>query len=142
MVGYNFHPMFEPQIVDLTKRQTVRAERKRHALPGERMQLFCDQRSRRCRKLLLVDPICVSVQRIEIYVTDQVDELIASISIDGIPLHRDEIEAFALDDGFAPERVPDSRACTGTAREIMGLFWRDRHGCGRFEGVLVKWEPA
>lgn len=143
MVGYNFQRMFETQIVGLTKRQTVRADRQRHARPGEPVQLFCDQRSRHCRKLLSPDPICTEVRRIEICTSVLIDELIASISIDGIPLHRDEIEAFARADGFAPELVADlcPFPVAATARATMGMFWKLRHNVTRFEGVLVKWEP-
>lgn len=143
MVGYNFQVMFEQQIRALAKRQTVRADRKRHARPGEPIQLFCDQRSRRCRKLLTPDPICTAVRRVEIAIHDLVDELVASILIDGIPLGRDEIEAFARADGFGPEQIAQySRfPVAATARANMGAFWKTRHGLGRFEGVLITWEP-
>lgn len=146
MVGYNFQVMFEEQIVDRTKRQTVRADRKRHARSGEPMQLFCDQRSRRCRKLLSPDPLCVGVRRIEICTNDLFPVALASIAIDGIPLRSAEIELFARADGFAPERLWDVRRTNNflrpTARENMGVFWLARHGSGRFEGVLLQWEPS
>lgn len=143
MVGYNFQPMFEAQIRVLAKRQTIRPDRKRHARPGEPIQLFCDQRSRRCRKILSPDPICTAVRRIEIATHDLVDELIASIIVDGIPLGRDEIEAFARADGFAPKPLPEywPYPIAATARAKMGAFWKARHGLGRFEGVLITWEP-
>lgn len=140
MVGYNFQPLFEPQVRDLSKLQTVRAHRKRHARPGEPVQLFCDQRSRHCRKLLSPDPICLRVRPIEIHVSEIIG--IASIAIEGIPLDREEIELFARADGFAPERLTLAGvACRETARDHMGDFWMRRHGAGRFEGVIVQWEP-
>lgn len=139
MVAYNFHPMFEPQIVDLSKQQTVRANRKRHARPGEPVQLYAGMRQRGCRKLLKPDPICLSVQRISIATSGLINEVVASIAVDGIPLDRDEIEAFARADGFAPERI-QSEGCA-TARENMGRFWLARHGVGHFEGVLIRWNP-
>lgn len=138
MVAYNFHPMFAPQIVDLTKRQTVRADRKRHARPGEPTQLYVGMRQHGCRKLLRPDPICASVQPIVIATSNLINELVASIAIDGVPLARDEIETFARADGFAPERIGSNCA---TAREAMGRFWLDRHGAGHFDGVLIKWKP-
>ena len=141
MVGYNFQPMFELQIRDLTKRQTVRADRKRHAQVGEPMQLFCDQRSRKCRRLLSPDPTCIRVRRIEITVSDLLPVRIAGIQIEGIPLDREEIELFARADGFAPECVYAFGLHGETARENMGNFWLSRHGAGRFEGVLLHWEP-
>lgn len=146
MVGYNFQAIFEAQIVERSKRQTVRADRKRHARPGEPMQLFCDQRSRRCRKLLTPDPICTAVRRIDIGISVLIDDFIASISIDGIPLRADEIEAFAGADGFSVAAVGDWRfkqtGWRGSARWNMGEFWLSRHGGGRFEGVLLEWSPS
>lgn len=144
MVGYNFQPLFEPQIRNLSKRQTVRAPRQRHARPGEPIQLFCDQRSRHCRKLVSPDPICVRVRSIEIHVSEMIG--IASITIEGIPLHRDEIELFARADGFSPDSLQglrvDGHLINGkTARNNMGRFWLYKHGAGRFEGVIIQWEP-
>lgn len=145
MVGYNFQAIFERQIVERCKRQTIRPDRRRHARPGEPMQLFCEQRSRRCRKLLTPDPICTAVRPVEIVVSELLPSIIASISIVGIPLDRDEIEAFSRADGFAPERLhevpPGIEYVRATARENMGVFWLSRHGDGRFEGVLLEWDP-
>ena len=144
MVGYNFQPIFEPQIRDRSKLQTVRAPRLRHARPGEPVQLFCDQRSRHCRKLVSPDPICLRVRPIEIHVSEMIG--IASIAIEGIPLDREEIELFARADGFSPDRLQglrvDGHLINGkTARNNMGRFWLYKHGAGRFEGVIVQWEP-
>lgn len=143
MVAYSFRWFFEPQIVDLTKLQTIRNPRKRHARPGEAVQLYREQRTRNCHKMLDPDPLCRYVREIRIELSDLLPELIASIAIDGFPLHRDEIEGFCRDDGFAPERigklVPELDA--PTARENMGRFWRLNHGLGAFEGVLIRWEP-
>ncbi len=136
MVAYSFAPQFREQVSLLVKRQTVRAPRKRHARPGEPVQLYTAMRTRHCRKLVDHDPTCISVTPIEIAVSSLIDELIASIVVDGIPLARDEIEAFARDDGFAPE-LHDR-----TARFNMGAFWAQTHGYGNFSGVLIKWEPS
>lgn len=143
MVAYNFQPVFEPQIIDSTKRQTVRALRKRHARSGEAIQLYCEQRSTHCRKII-PDPVCCSVHLIHINTSDLLPEFIASIEIDGIPLRKEEIELFASADGFAPAYFGMFRddGEPATARSWMGSFWRKRHGVGRFEGVLVKWVPA
>lgn len=143
MVAYSFRPMFGDQISALVKCQTVRADRKRHACAGEHLQLFTGMRTRQCRKLIDPDPVCTSVHRIEISVSTLINALVASIIIDGIPLDRDEIEAFARADGFAPELLP---ACcpfpvANTARQNMGQFWLASHGAGGFEGVLIRWEP-
>ena len=146
MVAYSFNAIFANQVSSLRKRQTVRAERKRHARPGEPVQLYAGMRTRSCRKLVHPDPVCSSVSKIEISLSILIDDMIASISIDGIPLRSEEIEAFAKADGFGVEEVGDWRfkatGRRGTARWNMGDFWMRNHGSGRFDGVLIKWEPA
>jgi hypothetical protein len=152
MVAYSFAPEFRPQVAALIKRQTVRAHRKRHARPGEPVQLYAGMRTKHCRKLVDTDPLCTAVRPIEIHLNNLIDELVASIAIDGRPLNRDEIEAFAVADGFSPEVFEWSdtrRRALGrdlqalrTARANMGLFWLLTHGECRFEGVVVTWEPA
>jgi len=144
MVAYSFRPFFSYQIENRIKRQTVRGQRKRHARPGEAVQLYQSMRTRLCRKLVTPDPVCVSVEPIVISVSALIEPLIATIEIGGRFLRFDEIEAFAIADGFAPDEmwragIDDAAA---NARENMGRFWRDNHGEGRFVGVLIKWEPA
>lgn len=146
MVAYSFKPFFAPQIEGLTKLQTVRANRKRHARPGEPVQLFTGMRTRSCRKLVDPDPICREVLPIVIVTTSMLEDIIGSISVAGVPLNRAEIEAFAIADGFGIEHIGDTlfkqTGRRGSARCNMGLFWEAEHGFGRFEGVLVKWRPA
>ncbi|WP_292672606.1 hypothetical protein [Mesorhizobium sp.] len=83
MVAYSFKTMFGPQVSALMKRQTVRADRKRHARPGEPVQLYQGMRTRNCVKLVDPDPICVRVRPIAIVTTWLLEEFIASIVIDG-----------------------------------------------------------
>lgn len=146
MVAYSFKAMFAPQVSALTKRHTVRADRKRHARPGEPVQLYQGMRTRNCVKLVDPDPICIRVRPIAIVTTWLLEEFIASIVIDGRSLHREEIEAFAAADGFAIEHVGDCRmkqiGRSGSARWNMGAFWNAEHGQGLFEGKLIEWEPA
>lgn len=140
MVAYSFKPFFAPQIETRAKTQTVRANRRRHARPGEALQLFVGMRTRNCRKLFGIDPTCLFVSPINIQTNTLVGG-IASIEIDGRVLHRDEIEAFAQADGFAPEHINalDCGMTGKTARENMGRFWLDNHGAGSFQGVLIGW---
>ena len=146
MVAYSFKTIFADQVAGLRKCQTIRADRRRHARPGERLQLFAGMRTRQCRKLVTPDPVCLSVQRIDIVTSVLVDGVIASIAIDGQPLDRGDIESFAEADGFGCAEVGDWRlkeiGGKGSARWNMGHFWKESHGIGRFEGVLIKWEPA
>jgi len=148
MVAYSFAPQFRDPVAQLIKRQTVRGPRKRHARPGEPVQLYTAMRTMHCRKLVDRDPTCVSVEPIEISTSELLDEGIASIAIAGRPLGKDEIEAFAAADGFDPGvfgawqfsgRSLDMRPAT--ARYWMGWWWMRTHGLGRFAGVLIKWEP-
>ena len=135
MVAYSFNRMFHADVESLKKRQTVRAHRKRHAHPHEPVQLYAGMRTRHCRKLVTPDPICTSVSLVEIGVTGDVFHRLAFINLDGRSLDDDEIEAFAIEDGFKASE-------TATARQRMGRFWSINHGPGLFSGVLIKWEPA
>lgn len=146
MVAYSFDPIFSRQVSSLKKLQTVRRYRDRHAMPGEPLQLYARSAIDRLR-LLDPDPICLRRREISIMTSPMLDDVIASIAIDGRSLHRDEIEAFASADGFSPEHVGDWRlGCgdgrPGSARWNMGAFWSRQYGVGVFSGVLIEWRPA
>ncbi len=141
MVAYGFKPFFGPQIADGSKTHTIRGHRRRHAHVGEPVQLFTGLRTRHCRKII-PDPVCVAVLPILIMSSDLIDAGIAYVEIDGIPLRRDEIEAFAISDGFAPERLAGhapAKLIGKTARETMGRFWAANNPGTRFEGVIIRW---
>jgi len=150
MVAYSFNRVFAPQVAALTKLQTVRGHRRRHARPGEPIQLYRGMRTRQCVKLVDEDPIVISVTPIIIDVSDLIDEGIASIILGGQALNRTQIEVFAEADGFSPahfglwQGAVLGRASIrhATARSNMGDFWRATHGAARFEGVLIRWRPA
>jgi hypothetical protein len=109
----------------IPKRQTIRARgRRRHARPGEELQLYCGLRARgafligraRCKEVrdivLTLDPKgCVAIcQRVAVYRGDGLDE-------------------FARTDGF------DSWAS-------LLQFWKEEHGdLAAFVGLLIEWEP-
>ncbi len=145
MVAYSFAPQFQDQVAALTKLQTIRGDRRRHARPGEPVQLYAGMRTRFCRKLVDPDPTCIAVVPVQISTSVLVDELIASIVVAGRPLHRDEIEAFAAANGFGLAAFGDQRwkqtGRTGTARYNMGDWWTTKHGGGHFDGWLIRWEP-
>lgn len=132
MVAYSFKSQFAAPIRDGVKCQTVRGQRGRHARVGEMMQLYTGMRTKACVKIM-PDVVCVAVHEIEIVTSAMIDEVIVSIAVNGIPLNRIDIEAFAECDGFAA--WPNY-----TARHAMGNFWLENHGKGRFEGVLILWE--
>lgn len=145
MVAYSFAPQFADQVAMLAKRQTVRADRKRHARAGERIQLYAGMRTRQCRKLVEIDPICTDVRPIEIDIalfwrkTRPVRAAqIVGITLDhAVVLSSAEIEAFAVADGFGASGKND-----GLAAMRMADFWWLNHGLGLFTGVLIRWEPV
>lgn len=136
MVAYSFAPQFVPAVSTLEKRQTVRSHRKRHALPGEPMQLYTAMRTKHCRKLVTPDPICIDVRHIEIGIDSRSANILTSIEVEGIALSSDEMEAFAVADGFG------GALATGFALRRMGAFWLDHHEWSRFVGVVIRWEPS
>ena len=129
MVAYSFKSQFTSAIGLGTKTQTVRAVRKRHARPGEIMQLYRGQRTKYCLKL--ADVMCTGVCPISVMVSKKNPELIDWIEIDGNLLSDFDVEAFAKADGFYPNGQ--------TSRFWMGRFWLLSHGEGVFEGVLISW---
>lgn len=144
MVAYGFKKFFAPQIEDGSKAHTIRGHRRRHAHVGEPIQLFTGMRTRHCRKII-ADPICVAVMPIVIISSELLSAGIAYIEIDGNTLNRDEIEVFAISDGFSPNRLAGLAPASligETARETMGRFWRSEHNGIRFEGVIIKWREG
>jgi hypothetical protein len=113
-------------------RQTVRAYRKRHARPGEPVQLYAGMRTKACRKLVNIDPICIDLRHVLIAHGSEQPLL---IEVQGRPLERDEIEAFAIADGFGREMAD------GLAAQRMADFWLKAHGPKCFAGVIIRWAP-
>lgn len=134
MVAYSFKKRFvDPIRVGLSsvslsfdcppKRQTIRAiGKRRHARPGETLQLYTGMRTRQCEKI--GDARCISVERIVIKVPR--DDAWLAVKMGDAPSF-EAGDDFAIADGF--QNIND-----------MWLFWFDAHGPGNFEGVLIKWE--
>lgn len=102
------------------KRQTIRADRKRHARPGEELQLYCGMRTKGgC--FLIGRARCVSVEPIGFLVCSD------CILQDG--------KAWPVSDEFA-------RADGFAGAKEMADFWHAEHGLGPWHGVLIRWEPA
>ena len=128
MVAYSFKGRFVDLIAAGSKRQTVRAHgKKRHARPGEPIQLYTALRTRYARKIVAVDPVVTRVDEIAINIGH--GENAVAVTINGIPLGEAELQPFAWADGFLS--VAD-----------FAIFWRAAHGVGRFEGVVIHWDPA
>lgn len=99
----------------------MRNERKRHAQPGEELQLYTAMRTKQCQ--LIGRAICAAVTPIRL------DFKRRSVRIAGRPIiHKmANLDAFALRDGF-------------TSWFDLYLFWKKEHGAiVTWSGVLVEW---
>lgn len=121
MVAYSFKREFVDPILAGTKVQTIRADRKRHARPGEALQLYTAMRTKHCYKI--GDAKCSSIQPIRIEVENA---MICGASGNCLTTIA-ELDDFARRDGF-----------TDWIR--MRLFWQQNHpGTPIFTGVLIHW---
>ncbi len=120
MVAYSFQKQFSRHIRLLTKQQTIRAERKRHARPGEQLQLYTGMRTRFCS--LIGRAVCSEVLPITIDIEG------VRVESGGLVLHgHNEMDIFATADGFRDWS------------EMRG-FWRKHHpGVTVFSGVVIRW---
>lgn len=134
MVAYSFKPSFVEPIRLLEKRHTIRLPRKRHARPGEPLQLFTGPRMRPVR---LGAAICDRVVQVRLHLRDDVVTL-----DDAVELRTEqELDEFAVRDGFNPGRRP----ALGPMRpwEYMSAWWRMTHPDHRiFAGVLIDWDDS
>jgi hypothetical protein len=138
MTAYSFKKQFiEPIMAGLEinapeirpKRQTIRAiGKRRHARPGEVIQLYTAMRTKQCRKL--GEARCASVKGVLLKWSEWPSFCTFDIQNSrriGATCPIEDMEEFARADGF-----PDFAA--------MKKFWAEEHGGATFEGVLIKWE--
>lgn len=90
MVAYNFAAEFAPEVEARRKRQTLRM--KPRAKVGDKIQLYTGQRTRSCRKLSEVDPVCTRTAEIKLYED--------CIMFDGHRQSNETTERYAILDGF------------------------------------------
>jgi hypothetical protein len=119
MVAYSFKPRFAEPILAGSKGGTIRANRKRHARPGEELQLYTGMRTRQCR--LIARKQCVEVEPIELWLGADMVEFRNRI-------FRRNLDLFARFDGFS------------SWHELCD-FWLYEHGDARFIGVHIRWLP-
>lgn len=123
MVAYSFRKRFIEPIRAGTKAQTIRPFRKRHARPGEALQLYAGMRTKYCQ--LIGRATCASVWPITIRVDG--DEILETEGVYGRKSPFRSIDEFARGDGFADWAE-------------MRAFWREEHpGTDLFDGVLIRW---
>jgi len=127
MVAYSFQKQFATPILDGTKGGTIRADRKRHARPGEELQLYTGMRTKHCR--LISRETCAGVTPIRLYLKG--DRVI--IGEAGARTPRVDIRSaraldiFARFDGF----VEWDALCS---------FWRETHEALQdFSGQHIRW---
>jgi len=115
-------------VSSLPKRQTIRAiGRRRHARPGEAVQLYYGMRTKQCEKI--GEGRCTAVLPIRIVVKEhsmptEVDGKHVGVGSAEYPGGMRELAQL---DGF--EHAED-----------MHEFWKQEHGLGEFNGLLIKWE--
>lgn len=134
MVAYSFHPLFGTKIAKLQKRQTCRPDRKRHAKPGENIQLYTGMRTKACRKVLSPDPICVASDPVVIDWSGPKLRL----ELCGFELPEEASLNFAVDDGFGD--------IGNTKADAVMRRWFAMHGKGDagrkwFTGRRIGWKP-
>lgn len=136
MVAYSFKKQFVDPIraglghyehidgmIPAPKRQTIRANgKRRHARPGETLQLYSAMRTKQCFKIgeatcTEVVPISIDVRKDGLLISSGRQRIIGGTLIDN----------FARLDGFADGKE-------------MRDFWLKEHGLGKFEGVLIRWQ--
>lgn len=123
MVAYSFKKQFAPKILDGTKRGTIRAERKRHARPGEPLQLYTGMRTKACH--LIARATCASIE--PIYIRPELGGYVT------LPFRGEKIsDRLALND-FA-------RADGFEGWTDMIEFWlREHPNTETFSGVHITW---
>ncbi|HEY8136236.1 MAG TPA: ASCH domain-containing protein [Methylocystis sp.] len=145
MVAYSFQKRFAEPILSGQKLHTIRADRKRHARPGEALQLYTGMRTRHCR--LIARETCAAVLDVALDLHNE--RAVVGVgypceprptgtvafkeggSIHGIWLtKRSGLGVLAVKDGFA-------------SWDEMRQFWIDTHGMldegAVFVGKLIGW---
>lgn len=120
MVAYSFKPSFIDPILAGTKGGTIRQERKRHARPGEEVQLYYGMRTKNCR--LIARKTCLASDPIRL------DFIFGIVTLGALVIDGDAIDAFARFDGFEDWKE-------------MARWWGWTHGAPLFEGRHIRWLP-
>jgi len=124
MVAYSFNKQFVEPILSGRKSGTIRAHgKRRHAMPGETLQLYTGMRTTSCR--LIAESQCQAADPIRITFSKSGHH--DKVTVNGVVRAGFALDAFAMGDGFVG---------------WIGLreFWRENHpGVDRFEGVWIRW---
>lgn len=122
-----FKRQFVPFIIDGTKTHTIRARgNRRRFAPGDICHCYVDPRQK--SMTLIGRFVCTVVQEIVIETSAGPG---LRVSIDGVYLDADEVEAFFRRDGFRPS--------SGSASRAAALFWHLQLN-KPFVGDLIHWD--
>jgi hypothetical protein len=154
MVAYSFDKRFVPQIANGFKRQTIRAHRRRHARPGEALQLYTGMRTKQCKKIR-DDVLCSRIDEVRFDLrclegaavpknSRALISLVAhrwpELSINGIPIVDEDRQVdFAVRDGFFGWSI-GKEGLIVPPFAMMAFYWMATHGPRLFEGVMISWE--
>lgn len=123
MVAYNFMAQFAEPVSDGRKPHTVRANgKRRHAIRGDRLQLYTGMRSPKCR--LLREVLCIGSWPVHLPACSEFGPGVWSIN--HRVLSQLQMRALAQADGFKDEFY-------------MGEWIVATHG-EDFSGTLIAWE--
>ncbi|MFL5044909.1 MAG: hypothetical protein ACJ8FU_08280 [Xanthobacteraceae bacterium] len=128
MVAYSFQPCFVQPILDGAKRQTIRADRRRHARPGEELQLYTGMRTKHCK--LIARKTCLNVLPVMLWLMDGkvfIGGALGTYYGDGFDK---TLDSFARLDGFS------------SWTELTAFWAKHFPGANKFSGVLITWEAA
>lgn len=123
MVAYSFKQRFVEPIQFGEKRQTVRGGRRRHARPGDMLQLYTGMRTKACKRIVR-DVLCTSALPVTLVFGE--DEPLRVI-VAGAYMDPDY---FAHCDGFKDQHD-------------LVAFWRAEHAVqpgDSFHGTLIEWD--
>jgi hypothetical protein len=123
MVAYSFQRRFAEPILEGRKGGTIRPDRRRHARPGEELQLYVGMRTKQCR--LIARKTCVAVSPI---LLDLAFRSVVWPGCRGLIHCAADLDAFARFDGFQNF-------------DEMTEFWRQTHAVELFTGWHIRWLP-
>jgi hypothetical protein len=125
MVAYGFRDRFREPILAGTKGGTIRADRKRHARPGEQLQLFTGLRTKHCELICRLP--CMAVEPVSLVLRAP-----QSVQVGGrrVIVRVTELDIFATFDGFHNF-------------DEMVEFWNQEHPAvpDTFSGQHIRWLP-
>lgn len=127
MVAYSFKKQFAEPILAGTKGQTIRADRKRHARPGEEVQLYTGMRTKHCK--LIGHATCAHVGNIVMIFRGRPLVMVTHKQGSSTYTSSAALNRFARADGFRDW-------------DDMSGFWAINHITASildFTGIIIRW---